>query len=414
MALIAVVILAAEVVECQNRFQGRLCVSSWVEVLIYALVFPIMIGLLLNLEYSRTQLSDQVSRFNLQRVIQSQLMQARDGDELMMTVLQIPRMLLPVVGDSLSVLDPDKDRYEVVAAWRQDQVQFSQLQDGQSAPIRQHPVPESWLQNAVCLPLSMGGKPVALLHLFFPPDITANADRLQILVDMAPEMAIAIERMNISHSEIGLIDASQAERKRIARHLHDTLAHDIAYLRLKLDQWTGHAPSQELEHLQGDLVRMRNVAEQSYEQVRKLLVELQEESSPDFVSALHQFVDVIGDRANFSVQITNRGQPKALAPEVGRQILYITRETLRNIEKHANASNVAISLAWESNGLKMDIQDDGKGFDVDSSTQISHHYGLRIIRDLAHELNGKLSLHSAADQGTQIELWFPLDFIQEI
>ena len=93
--------------------------------------------------------------------------------------------------------------------------------------------------------------------------------------------------------------------------------------------------------------------------------------------------------------------------QVENQILYIYREALNNIERHAEASKVEVTLMWRERDLTINIQDDGKGFDpqkVDSSS----HFGLMIMKERTEVLKGKFELDASPGLGTRIKIWLPV------
>jgi signal transduction histidine kinase len=91
-----------------------------------------------------------------------------------------------------------------------------------------------------------------------------------------------------------------------------------------------------------------------------------------------------------------------------RQLFYIFRESLTNVEKHAQASRVAVQICWEENDLRMYVEDDGRGFDL-LDTPSGSHYGLKFMRERAELLKGSLSIHSAVGSGTKLEACVPYE-----
>jgi PAS domain S-box-containing protein len=200
--------------------------------------------------------------------------------------------------------------------------------------------------------------------------------------------------------------AREKERARIARDLHDSLGHSLAYLHLKLDdlasQDTLEKPQRRL-----DLARMRDVANEAYELVRSMLAASLPTYSSDLATALLVPARAAGRRGNFKVQITSQGQPRPLPPIVQQQSLYVLQEALANVEKHASARQVDIGLVWSEETLTITLADDGQGFDA-RRIQSDGHFGLAIMQARAQEINGRLSLTSRPGAGTKLTLRIPL------
>ena len=202
------------------------------------------------------------------------------------------------------------------------------------------------------------------------------------------------------------------EQNRIARHLHDTLGHDLALLCLKLDQLSSTMQIDGVEALKSEIESIHSVAIRAYEQIRSLLSELRGDaqtlSSTDWIFHVKECALLIGERAQFAVDFEAGENLLTLPPQMQNEILYLVREILRNIEKHARAKNVTLTLKRVENGMSIRITDDGGGFDVSRSQDVNGHHGLSIIQEIVSELNGSLFLKSDPAKGTQIFLWLPL------
>jgi two-component system nitrate/nitrite sensor histidine kinase NarX len=260
-----------------------------------------------------------------------------------------------------------------------------------------------------CLPHPYEKDQVGLLCLFFPPDASFSASQITLLNEIALETDLAIERAQMKRRLSSQDAVKKFEHDRIARYLHDTLGHNLAFLRLKLDQLSGDEALLDIVAIQQEIERMRDIADLAYEQMRNSLSDLRGEPVPEFVAAVRECAAAAGERAGFEVRLQADGQSRALPAELQRQILYILREALRNIEKHARASKVWIRIVWGIGNLMLFIRDDGRGFNVDAAAMQPGHFGLKIIRECTEELNGSFLITSKVNSGTVIDLCFPLE-----
>jgi signal transduction histidine kinase len=97
-----------------------------------------------------------------------------------------------------------------------------------------------------------------------------------------------------------------------------------------------------------------------------------------------------------------------LPADVQRKILLILREGLSNIEQHAQANVVNLSLLWEEPDLIITLEDDGLGFDPDGVSAFGH-FGIQIMKQRIKEINGSMELSSIPGQGSKIVLRCPLN-----
>jgi len=204
----------------------------------------------------------------------------------------------------------------------------------------------------------------------------------------------------------------QAERRRIARDLHDSLGQRLAYLRLKLDQLSHDNVLQEIAAIQQELKLMSEIADATYEQVRGELVYLYQSSPCDLQTDLFSQAQAIAGRAGFQVQFASDGVPHHLPPDVKAHLFYILSEALTNVEKHASARLVRIKFEWAPDTLTVSVTDDGRGFEPGASLP-DGHLGLAIMRERAREVNALYTLTSRPGVGTQLVLCLPLALAPE-
>lgn len=203
------------------------------------------------------------------------------------------------------------------------------------------------------------------------------------------------------------IDEIDLQRRRIAQDLHDTLAQNIGYLRLKLDQLTCQPPPCIDEETGKVLERMHTTAEEAYEQVRDLLDNLNPKTEDDLRQSLWKLAQAICQRSGLKLRFNQIGLPYTIPVNVHHQVQFVAREALYNIEKHAGAEQVALQLVWLEEEIILKITDDGCGFDPPEMNEAGH-YGLWIMEYRARELGGGLKVTRAEEgHGTEVTLWVP-------
>jgi signal transduction histidine kinase len=329
----------------------------------------------------------------------------------------------------LAVYRTSLERFVQVAEWRP---QLLALEGGASAPSEQacvdcilkpggtatgilpcqHAVKQSY---SYCFPLVINGKQVARLLFFTPTGQAPSMSQLKRLIKVGPEIAAAVIQMATASFPIDLQvegetlqKSVEAERSQLAKDLHDTLGQDLAYLRLKLDQLANTDLESDQDDTKLDLQRMLTVADAACNRLRQKISAIEPVRSFDLPGAVDELARLVGERNDFRVLTATRGVTHPLGQDLQKQIMFIVREAMNNVEKHAHAKNVTITLDWQPNLLTVTIDDDGIGFTAEASHK-RHHYGLEIMRERAEAIHGDVVFTSAYSQGTEVTLSLPLE-----
>lgn len=280
-------------------------------------------------------------------------------------------------------------------------------------PLREFIHPDDWdLVQARLKQVREEGKgmPLAETRLIRLDGSMAEVEIMSVPIIYQGQTAVQSVIRDISMRKQAETARAQ-ERAWIARNLHDSLGHSLAYLHLKLSELSGEGGLVDVEKIQQNLGQMRDVVNQAYETVRGILAASLPSNATDLVTALLIQARTVGKRANFEVQLTSKGQSRPLPPVMQQQLLYILQEALVNVEKHANARNVKINLQWSETILTITVSDDGCGFPPDLP-QLNGHFGLAIMQERVREIKGHLTLSPSPEGGTQLSLSLPLDSVE--
>jgi len=208
-----------------------------------------------------------------------------------------------------------------------------------------------------------------------------------------------------NQKEIILTQTLDTIQTDIARDLHDTLGQNISFLRMNLAHLSERKSGNE-EDLR--IQNMTKAADESYELIRSLLSMLQSGITADPLSLFTRYANQVSERSALQINLTSQGNPNHISPHQTRQLFYIFREALSNIEKHASASKVSGEFLWGENALTFGISDNGNGFDP-NTVRTDGHYGLNFMRERAEQLKGSFLIHSAPGQGTKITIVVPYE-----
>lgn len=206
------------------------------------------------------------------------------------------------------------------------------------------------------------------------------------------------------------LDASDNERRRIARDLHDGVVQDLAGVSYAIDAVRHDPTVQSSATVGATLDRVVDKAQRSIKGLRTLIVDIYPPSleEGDLGGALTELLvplEAEGMVASF------RDEATGYMSSATHGLVYRTaREALRNVQKHADAEHVEVVLRdLDRDRVQLEVIDDGCGFDVDSIDQAYEegHFGVRMLSDVVNAAGGELELKSTPGVGTTLTLVAP-------
>ena len=218
-----------------------------------------------------------------------------------------------------------------------------------------------------------------------------------------------IEELREREAEVAALSAArgaEAERARISRELHDTLAQGFASI-----VTLGHAVQGELESDPADARRhvelITETARENLAESRRIIAALGPSrlDGASLSEAVQRTVDSWREATGGDVRLEISGQPSATASAVEVVAIRLVQESLENVRKHAHAPQVSVRLSYADNELEVSVQDGGIGFDP---AAVRTGYGLSGMRARVGEIGGDLALTSAPGQGTVVRATLPL------
>ena len=156
------------------------------------------------------------------------------------------------------------------------------------------------------------------------------------------------------------------------------------------------------------LDRARNEVRATVDEARLAVWNLRQNASEGLAPAISQLARRLSLETGIPIMFESSGSPLDLGAETERSLLMIVREALQNALRHAAPKHVSVALRSDRRGLQVEIEDDGRGFDLSIiNSSNGRHYGLIGMRERAERLGGRLSLTSSPGKGTQVRLSVP-------
>jgi PAS domain S-box-containing protein len=210
-----------------------------------------------------------------------------------------------------------------------------------------------------------------------------------------------------------LIEAQEAERRRISRELHDQVGQILTAVKMNLHALHQKCAAAEIVASIEDNMK---VIDEAVDQVRDISVDLRPHLLDDFglVIALRWYLGRQTKRCGVIAEFTTESlsEDDRFPSELETACFRIVQEALTNVVRHAKASRVSVVIERAGPELIMRITDDGAGFDMSVLRNGSATLGLRGMEERAQALGGSIAIESAPQLGTEICVRFPIPYRQ--
>ena len=267
------------------------------------------------------------------------------------------------------------------------------------------------------VPLKADGRVAGLLQLAFSTEYHWLPRELELLDAAAERCLRAAEKARLVDDlarrerqirELAehMMQIEEEERRRISRELHDEAGQSLLCIRLKLEMLGKAVPPE----LHAPVEETRRLAERTIAEIRRIIAAL----SPAVLEQLglpaalrqltRRFRSVYPGRVRLRVPAKVDHLPRELETAAFR----LVQECFHNIAKHSQASAVNLSLHSSDGLLRLDVEDDGVGFEVKAALEKQGSFGLAGMRERVALLGGKFEIWSRPRHGARISVEFPI------
>ena len=212
--------------------------------------------------------------------------------------------------------------------------------------------------------------------------------------------SLAGERSRIQALGAEVVFAQDAERARISRELHDSIAQTLAAARFQVVAARGEAPAE----LQNKLTAIGSLLGSVMEQVKNVSYSLHPRVAEDLglESALTSLAKQVYERSRVKVNVTVSIAGEPLPQNISATLFRVAQEALRNIEMHASAKSASIDVNGRNGSIRIEVSDDGCGFDQAWAVVPACGSGLARVRDRVALAGGSMSVDSIPNGGTRV------------
>ncbi|MBM4048813.1 MAG: PAS domain S-box protein, partial [Planctomycetes bacterium] len=294
------------------------------------------------------------------------------------------------------------------------------LEDLSTSPFRT-PIDEVMRQEGICtvmkVPLMVDRRLLGCLSLGSAKPHAFERRHMGIAREVGDSLAVALQNARLFKSvsaqrqqlrglALRLAELEEAERRRMARELHDRVGQNLTALGINLNILRGslgpEAHARSLARLDDSLALLEDTGSR----IRDVMAELRPALLDDYGlgPALRWFCAKFAERTRVAAEVASEDLPARLPPATETALFRIAQEALSNVARHARAKHATVELEEITEGVRMTVVDDGVGFDPQSLGQAGagRTWGWLIMQERAQAVGGQVRLESTPGQGTRV------------
>lgn len=257
-------------------------------------------------------------------------------------------------------------------------------------------------RSELVIPLRAGDNLIGTLDLQRAEKDAFTPEEVLVLQSLGDQIAVAIENARLYERSRAL--AVVEERNRLARELHDSVTQSLYGLVAFAGAGQEVIGAGDGKRAREYLTRIEDAAQKALKEMRLLLYELRPPmlEKEGLVGALQQRLNAVESRAGLQVRLVVDGEID-LPASVEDGLYRIAQEALNNALQHAAATSVTVRLQRDAEGLELEVEDDGVGFEVAAAADRGG-LGLASMRERAQALGSQLDIRSQPGAGTTVKV----------
>lgn len=261
--------------------------------------------------------------------------------------------------------------------------------------------------------LLIGSLSLILVGSIFVFLVYKNIKRKQRIAEQEREIQIRKTEKLLKEQELAAIDAmisgQEKERQRLANELHDNLGSTLATVKLHFQHLRHNKDNAKIEHIEELYTKTNALLDEAYQKVRTIAHEKNSGvmANQGLLPAVKKLAKKASNRGKLHIEVQDYGLGERLDNALEISIFRMIQELITNAIKHAEASEIHISLTNHDSLLNIIIEDNGKGFNA-SVLPKKEGMGLRSIEKRVEHLQGTFEIDSTIEKGTNIIINIPI------
>jgi two-component system nitrate/nitrite sensor histidine kinase NarX len=255
-------------------------------------------------------------------------------------------------------------------------------------------------------PVTVKQQVLGVYNLFYRQARTMTTEERHMLATLGQHLGAAIETLRLASRDRELAIAE--ERNLLAQELHDSIAQSLAFLNLQTQMLRQAVSGCDQAETMRTLGEIEAGVRESYADVRELLVHFRTRvAEGDLEHGIRTLVARFMHQTGVHVDFEATGTAVSLAPDDQLQAMHILQEALSNVRKHAGATRVEVALE-RGPDYAITVRDNGRGFEAGALESAADHVGLKIMRERAARIGGRVGVRSRPGAGTEVVLHLPV------
>ena len=207
------------------------------------------------------------------------------------------------------------------------------------------------------------------------------------------------------------VESLEAQRRKIARDLHDGPAQIMASILLRLDL-VEYLFKQDTERTMEELINIREMGRESLSDIRRIMFDLKPSALKELglVASLKEYFYDYESKYNFIIDFVFFGKEKKYELGLEIALFRLVQEAISNVRKHSGVAKAMVKMEETRAGLTLVIKDEGRGFDVDEAIKSGNDsYGILGMKERAELFGGRIKIISNSGMGTQVIVELPAE-----
>ena len=208
---------------------------------------------------------------------------------------------------------------------------------------------------------------------------------------------------------VRIIETQEQERQRLVKQLHDGPAQSLTNLILQAEICE-RLFDHDAKRARSELGNLKTAVTGTFQKVRDFMFDLRPMMLDDLglVPTLKRYVDGFGEKSGVPISLTVMGNERRFAGYKEMALFRIVQDLLSNVRQHAHASRVQVLLDITEDAVRVTVEDNGSGFDVNETLSAKKGIGLSTLHERIEMMGGQVHIDSMPGRGTKVSLVLPL------